>query len=52
LIRYGILGEFTFDPTIRWLVYAPFYLLLIGGWLFRRSRHQAEKREAPADVLA
>ena len=35
LIRYGILGEFTFDPVMQWLVYAPFYLLLIGGWLYR-----------------
>jgi hypothetical protein len=38
LIRYGILGEFTFDPTMQWLVYAPFYLLLIGGWLWHRRK--------------
>jgi alpha-1,6-mannosyltransferase len=52
LIRYGILGEFTFDPTIQWLVYIPFYLLLIGGWLFRRKLEQSEKSEVPADASA
>jgi alpha-1,6-mannosyltransferase len=36
LIRYGILGEFTFDPTMQWLVYAPFYVLLVGDWLYQR----------------
>src|SRR6202011_6375849 len=50
LIRYGILGEFTFDPTMQWLVYVPFYLLLIAGWLFRRHLPQAEKSEAPPDI--
>lgn len=38
LIRYAILGEFNFDPLMQWLVYAPFYALLIGGWLFCRGR--------------
>jgi len=50
LIRYGILGEFTFDPTMQWLVYVPFYLLLIAGWLFQRNLPHAEKSEAPPDI--
>jgi len=33
LIGYGILSVFKFDPFLQWLVYAPFYLLLLGGWL-------------------
>lgn len=36
LIGYGILGSFQFDPLLRWLVYAPFYGLLVG--LFVRGR--------------
>jgi hypothetical protein len=36
LIGYGILGAFTFDPLMQWLVYAPFYLLLLGQWWYRR----------------
>lgn len=38
LIGYGILGVFHFDPFFQWLVYAPFYCLLIAHWLFWR-RH-------------
>lgn len=39
LIGYGILGQFKFDPLMQWLVYAPFYALLFGGWLmFRKDR--------------
>ncbi|HTB91527.1 MAG TPA: glycosyltransferase 87 family protein [Candidatus Sulfotelmatobacter sp.] len=38
LIGYGILGQFKFDPLMQWLVYAPFYGLLVGGWLVRRFR--------------
>jgi len=38
LIRYGILGVFKFDPSMQWLVYAPFYALLIGGWFLKRWR--------------
>jgi hypothetical protein len=37
LIGYGILGQFHFDPTIQWLIYFPFYILLIAHWLFRRK---------------
>ena len=37
LIGYGILGVFKFDPFIQWLVYAPFYLLLIAQWIYSRK---------------
>ena len=40
LIGYGILGEFKFDPLLQWLVYAPFYALLLGAWWFRRRRNR------------
>ncbi len=33
LIGYGILAVFRFDPFMQWLVYAPFYALLLGTWL-------------------
>ena len=36
LIGYGILAVFRFDPFIQWLVYAPFYALLLGTWLYGR----------------
>jgi len=36
LIGYGILGEFRFDPFFQWLVYLPFYALLLFGWLLHR----------------
>lgn len=36
LIGYGILGVFKFDPLMQWLVYAPFYVLLIAHWLYTR----------------
>jgi len=36
LIGYGILGEFKFDPFYQWLVYVPFYVLLMGGCLLHR----------------
>jgi hypothetical protein len=39
LISYGILGVFRFDPFMQWLVYAPFYVLLIGDWLYSRWGH-------------
>lgn len=51
LIRYGILGEFTFDPTMQWLVYGPFYLFLICNWLVQRyfsSRRKSEVSSALA----
>jgi hypothetical protein len=38
LIGYGILGIFKFDPLMQWLVYAPFYLLLLGHWIYSRKR--------------
>ncbi|HXX99693.1 MAG TPA: glycosyltransferase 87 family protein [Candidatus Limnocylindrales bacterium] len=38
LVGYGILAVFKFDPFLQWLVYAPFYLVLIGHWLNSR-RH-------------
>jgi hypothetical protein len=37
LIGYGILGQFKFDPFLQWLVYVPFYALLIGRWLMQRK---------------
>jgi hypothetical protein len=36
LIAYGIIGKFQFDPFFQWLVYVPFYVLLITGWLLDR----------------
>jgi len=36
LIGYGILGVFRFDPLMQWLVYAPFYVLLIAHWWLTR----------------
>ena len=44
LIGYGILGQFHFDPFMQWLVYAPFYLLLIGGQLIR-AKHTSDLRD-------
>jgi hypothetical protein len=38
LIGYGILGVFQFDPFLQWLVYAPFYCLLLAHWIYRRTR--------------
>jgi len=38
LIGYEILGQFKFDPLMQWLVYVPFYVLLIGEWLVNRKR--------------
>jgi len=34
LIGYGILGIFKFDPLMQWLVYFPFYLLLVAHWAY------------------
>jgi hypothetical protein len=36
LIGYGILGVFKFDPRMQWLVYVPFYGLLLGNWWYAR----------------
>jgi hypothetical protein len=44
LIGYGILSEFKFDPFMQWLVYLPFYALLIGGWVYR-WKNKDEKDE-------
>jgi hypothetical protein len=38
LIGYGILGVFKFDPFMQWVVYAPFYVLLIVPWFYSRVR--------------
>ncbi len=38
LISYGILGQFKFDPFMQWLVYAPFYALLVAQWFLRQKR--------------
>jgi hypothetical protein len=46
LIGYGILGQFKFDPFLQWLVYAPFYVLLFGGWLLRRNRIDARENKS------
>ena len=40
LIGYGILGVFQFDPFLQWLVYAPFYGVLIAHWIWQRRRSQ------------
>jgi hypothetical protein len=40
LIGYGVLGEFKFDPLMQWLVYAPFYAVLVGDWWFGRKRNR------------
>ena len=36
LIGYGVLGQFHFDPFFQWLIYVPFYAVLIGGWFLQR----------------
>jgi hypothetical protein len=41
LIGYGILGQWQFDPLLHWLVYVPFYALLIGHWFVHRNRAKA-----------
>jgi alpha-1,6-mannosyltransferase len=38
LIGYGILGIFKFDRLMQWLVYAPFYALLLGCWWYAQKR--------------
>lgn len=49
LIGYGILGVFKFDPLMQWLVYAPFYLLLIAHWIYSRKRSQPRESSAIHD---
>jgi alpha-1,6-mannosyltransferase len=41
LIGYGILGVFKFNPLMQWLVYAPFYLLLMALWWHSRKNPHA-----------
>jgi hypothetical protein len=43
LIGYGILGVFRFDPFMQWLVYAPFYVVLIAHWLYTRKFAEHEE---------
>lgn len=45
LIGYGILGQFKFDLVLQWLVYVPFYGLLIGEWLMHRKAREAGSAE-------
>jgi hypothetical protein len=40
LIGYGILGVFKFDPFLQALVYVPFYVLLIGSFLYGRWKRK------------
>jgi alpha-1,6-mannosyltransferase len=47
LIGYGILGIFKFDPLMQWLVYAPFYILLVVNWFCAR---RATCAEGPLEV--
>jgi len=42
LIGYGILGQFRFDPFLQWLVYAPFYSLLISDWVVHRKTAESQ----------
>jgi alpha-1,6-mannosyltransferase len=37
LIGYAILGVFKFDPLMQWLVYAPFYALMVATWWYGRT---------------
>lgn len=43
LIGYGILGVFRFDPFMQWLVYSPFYAVLIAHWLYTRKFAEHEE---------
>ena len=51
LIGYGILGTFKFDSLMQWLVYAPFYLLLVAHWAYSRNRSQPPKLPAIHDSV-
>jgi alpha-1,6-mannosyltransferase len=48
LIEYQINGIWHFDPYFQWLTYAPFYALLVGGALLKRSRLMAPRPAEPA----
>jgi hypothetical protein len=49
LIGYGILGVFQFDSRMQWLVYLPFYVLLVLHWLYSRKHGpQADRSEVQA----
>jgi len=52
LIGYGILAVFKFDPFMQWLVYAPFYVLLVALWWFgRKSPTSSELNGREAQAL-
>ena len=38
LVDYGINGRWHFDPFLQWLVYAPFFVLLAGKYIFGKMR--------------
>jgi hypothetical protein len=52
LIGYGILGVFKFDPFMQWLVYAPFYILLVAHWWWTRRRKPKNEMQflQPAEI--
>jgi hypothetical protein len=52
LIGYGILGEFKFDPLMQWLVYVPFYAVLVGDWWFgyKKNRLNTSARARKPDA--
>lgn len=56
LIGYGVLGVFKFDPFLQWLVYTPFYVLLLAHWWWsRRGPAPLDASSAqtdPSDALA
>lgn len=41
LIGYGILEVFKFSPVMQWLVYGPFYGLLVGWWIYERRKRRS-----------
>ncbi len=44
LIDYGANGRWHFDPLMQWLVYGPFYAMLIGTILLGRKKKMAASR--------
>jgi alpha-1,6-mannosyltransferase len=50
LIGYGILGQFKFDPLMQWLVYAPFYALLISHWFLHRKRIEPQEKKSQSSA--
>lgn len=39
LVDYSVNGRWQFDPLLQWLVYASFYALLAGHFLYGRRKH-------------